>query len=445
MKQDLIFTENILMGELNSDHLVDSAPGYVTTGNTTRIWGPIGFQFSEGESASTMYTNAVNSISGGLTNLANDTILTDAGYVPTGGTARGNVEPFISGGGSSTANTAWAVLSDQNKNFQYSADGYQYWTANNSSGNATIYNAVPGTYRLSAYVLGEWGELREDGITVTANSTNDLHGLTFKPENFSPSGDSPIWTVGTPDRSAHEFLHGENNYGNAGSCSGCDDREFYGDWNYWADFSANSGAVVYYATAVGSTPATNNLLKWNYVQWGVFDPGLYDSNNDTTDNYENTIPTYVKSLPGATGTNGVTTPVPAWTVHFATTTAQTNQGSYVDLSVGLSSVEGSLTVSLNGHPITWHVINSSDAMARSSNSGYYQWIVYEWPTSDLVAAGGNNVLAFSVSQPDGVMYDALRMEISSTGANPSTTGWHDYEYVTPSTYVAADDAVSSNY
>jgi hypothetical protein len=430
MKQDLIFTENILMGELNSNHLVDSAPGYVTTGNTTRIWGPIGFQFSEGESASTMYTNAVNSISGGLTNLANDTILTEAGYVPnpaSGGTARGNVEPFISGGGSSSANTAWAVLSDQFTNFQYSADGYQYWTANNANGDATIYNAVPGSYRLSAFVLGEWGELREDGITVTANSTNDLHGLTFTPENFSPSGDSPIWTIGTPNRSANEFLHGKNNYGNAGSCSGCDDREFYGNWNYWADFSANSGAVNYYATAVGSTPATNNTLDWNYVQWGVFDPGLYDSGNDTTDNYVNTIPTYVKSLPGATGTNGVTTPVPAWTVHFATTTAQMNQGSYVDLSVGLASVEGSLTVSLNGHSITWHVLNSSDAMARSSNSGYYQWIVYEWPTSDLVAAGGNNVLTFSVSQPDGVMYDALRMEISANGANPS------------------NDKVSSNY
>jgi hypothetical protein len=37
------------------------------------------------------------------------------------------------------------------------------------------------------------------------------------------------------------------------------------------------------------------------------------------------------------------------------------------------------------------------------------------------------------------------MEISSKGANPSTTGWHDYEYVTSGTYTAANDAVSSNY
>jgi hypothetical protein len=268
MKQDLIFTENILMGELNSNHLVNDTPGYVTTGATTRIWGPIGFQFSAGESAATMYTNAVNSIPGARNNFAGDAILVGAGYVPnptSGGTARGNVEPFITGGGSGTTNVAWEVLSDPNKNFQYSADGYQYWTANNANGDATISNVWPGTYRLSAYVLGEWGELRLDGVSVTAGSTTSLHGLTFTPENFGPNGATPVWTIGTPDRSSHEFLHGENNSGNAGSCSGCDDREYFGNWNYWSDFAANSGSVVYFATAVGSTSATNNTQKWNYT------------------------------------------------------------------------------------------------------------------------------------------------------------------------------------
>ena len=87
-KQDLAFTENIVMGELNSNHLNNNTPGYVTTGATTRIWGPIGFQFSEGQSASTMYTNAVNSIPTALRNLAGDNILVGAGYPPTGGKAR---------------------------------------------------------------------------------------------------------------------------------------------------------------------------------------------------------------------------------------------------------------------------------------------------------------------------------------------------------------------
>jgi rhamnogalacturonan endolyase len=443
-KQNLAFTGNILMAELNSNHL-DNELGYAPTKNgAIRIYGPVGYQFSEGNSAATAYNDAVNSISDALTNFAGDSILTGAGYVPNGST-RGTVSPTINGGGSSSANTAWAVLSDPEKNTQYSTLGYQYWTSLNSSGEGSIDNVIPGTYRLSGYVLGEWGELRDDGIVVTAGGTTSP-SLIFKPENFSPSGDSPIWTIGTPDRSSHEFLHGKNTSGNAGSCSGCDDREYFGNWNYWSDFSAHSGAVDYYATAVGSTPATNNLNDWNYTQWEEFDPGLYDSSNDTTDDYTKTIPAYVKSLPGESGTNGVTTTVPPWTVNFATTAAQVAQGSHVDLSVGLACVEANLTVSLNGHALTWDAINQSDCSVRSGFSGYYQWVVFEWPTSDLVANGSDNVLTFTVSgNVQGVEYDALRMEISSTGANPSTTEWHDYAFVTSGTSVAADDAVSSNF
>jgi hypothetical protein len=306
-------------------------------------------------------------------------------------------------------------------------------------------NVVPGTYRLSSYVLGEWGQLREDGIAVTANHTTSPD-LTFTPENFSPSGDAAVWTIGTPDRSSHEFLHGKNTSGNAGSCSGCDDREYFGAWNYWADFAANQGSVVYYATAVGSTPATNNTLAWNYTQWNQFDPGLYDAGNDTTDNYVNTIPTYVKGLAGASGTNGVTTPVPPWFVYFTTTSAQSNQGSFVDVSIGLSCVEANLTASLNGHALTWNAINASDCSVRSGLSGTYQWVVFEWPTADLEAAGSKDTLQLTVGgNVQGVEYDALRMEVSSRGANPNTTGWHDYEYVASGDYIAADDAVSSNF
>jgi hypothetical protein len=286
-------------------------------------------------------------------------------------------------------------------------------------------------------VLNEWGQLREDGVKIDAGGTTTAN-LTFSPENFSAN--APIWTIGTPDRSAHEFLHGSNTSGNAGSCPGCDDKEFYGNWNYWKDFEATDGAVIYYATAVGSTPATNNPLAWNYVQWGEFDPGLYagiyNSSDNTTDGYKYILPSYVSS---------VTAKVPAWQVHFATTAAQNAQGSYVDLSVGLAATEADLTASLNGHSITWHAKNQADAQARSGLSGYYQWMVFEWPTSDLEAVGANNDLTLSVSGGGGNLYDALRMEISEKGANPSITGWHDYEYLSSNgTDTPEDVAVDNN-
>ena len=41
------------------------------------------------------------------------------------------------------------------------------------------------------------------------------------------------------------------------------------------------------------------------------------------------------------------------------------------------------------------------------------------------------------------MYDAMRMEITNTSADPSVTGWYDYAWVTGAdSQVLADDAVS---
>jgi hypothetical protein len=432
-KQNLIYTDSILMMECQSNHLNNGSTFNVASGQVLqRLYGPYYFRFNalggSLNSPAALYADAAGAVN--PTFYDSEGELTSNGYVPS--TARGTVEPNISGGGSSSANTAWVVLSDNKTNFQYSDVGRQYWVSNNSSGNAALTGVVPGTYRLSAYVLGEWGELRSDNVNVSANSTTSL-SLTFRPENFSSS--APIWTIGTPDRSAHEFLHGHNS-------AGQDDREFYGNWNYWSDFSANAGAVIYYATAVGSTPATNNLSKWNYNQWHSFDPGLYagiyNSSDDTTDGYKYLCPSNVSNCTTAT--------VPDWQVHFTTTSAQQAQGSHVVLSVGLAATESSLTASLNGHSLTWSGSGTkhSDATIRSGLSGTYQWVVFEWPTSDLAAAGSGDTLTLGVSSGQGVLYDALRMEIGNSSANPSSTGWHDYEYVTSGTYTAANDGVASN-
>jgi hypothetical protein len=48
------------------------------------------------------------------------------------------------------------------------------------------------------------------------------------------------------------------------------------------------------------------------------------------------------------------------------------------------------------------------------------------------------------------MWDAFRMEVSNTGANPATTGWDDYEFLYNDTKTGVDtdtlvdDAVTSN-
>ncbi|HEY1683307.1 MAG TPA: polysaccharide lyase family protein [Tepidisphaeraceae bacterium] len=450
-KQNLQFTNNIAMIEFLSDHYATSDPNYAYTPpqgvNSSRLFGPYDFRFvaTNGESGTQLEQDAISSMDGLESDYNTDAELIANGYVPTNQRGSMQITASNSAGWSTNTTNNTVVLSDPNKSFQESNSGNQYWAQLSSNGTATISNIVPGTYRLTLYQLGQWGETRVDGVQVIGNQIALPQNLKFTPENFSKF--SPIWTIGTPDRSAHEFLNGTNTSSTDGVTQGGDLRQYYGNYDYWAEEQAlgTPGQVVYYATAVGSTPATNNPQKWIANQWGKFDPGLYDASNGTTDNYANVAPQYVKDAGGPATYSGS-----PWDVNFACTQTQLNQGQYVVLSVGLAAVEASLVVTLNGHEEIWHyggasntpISVASDPMVRSGDAGVYQFLVFQFPTSDLNAAGQLDQFTFGVSQSDGVMYDALRMEITNTSAAPSTTGWYDYEYITgANSQIDADDAV----
>jgi len=430
-KQNLIYTGNLLILEAYSNHL-DNALTLATPSGTAsnRLFGPFYIHFNTFGPAYTptanilntpddMYQDTLQAGASFSTLYDNEQQLLQSGYVPSN--ARGSVSVQVNGV-TGAPKTAWAVLSDPGKNIQYSSKGYQYWADISSTGSAMFTGVAPGTYRLSVYVLGRWGELRQEGIVVSANQTTTVPAVNFVPENF---GGETVFTIGTPDRSSHEFLHGHD-------AQGHDDREFWGAWNYWADFAANSGIVLYNATSGPNGAATNDLSKWNYNHWGFFNPGLfggvYNSADDTTDGYIYAIPSYVATLTGHTGTNGVTTRLPAWQVHFASP-ADVSSYSTVVLSVALACDEGSYVLNLNGTARTWSFTNASDCAVRSGLSGYTQWIAFQFPTSSLRGAGLDNLLTIGVSQTQGDMDDAIRLELTNTSAAPSVTGWNDYEYV----------------
>jgi hypothetical protein len=377
---------------------------------------------------------AINAIPAAQAEFDADVELAANGYVPT--TSRGTIQVSASNSAGWSSNTSnnTVVLSQPGVNFQESSQGSQYWGQLSPGGSTTVTGIAPGTYRMSIYQLGQWGESRFDGVQVVGNKMTIPTNAKFTPENFGAA--PPIWTMGTPNRSANEFLNGHNP-----GAPGPDRRQYQGSYDYWAEEAAlgNQGKVVYYATAVGSTPATNNPAAWIANQWGSFDPGEYDSTNGSADNYANTCPAYVT----AAGGPGTYTGSP-WEVHFTTTAAQRAQGQYVVLSVALAATEASLVVSLNGHQVIWHAGNAtySDPMIRSGDAGFYQWAALQFPTSDLLtAANADDEFTFSVSTGDGVMYDALRMEITNVSADPSVTGWNDYAWVTGSnSQTLADDS-----
>jgi hypothetical protein len=449
-KQNLQFTNNILMAEFLSGHYGSGSvnpgdPGYSYTPpqgvDSSRLFGPYIFRVTpvSGESPAQLYQDAINSESTYPALYAQDTTLISNGYVPYSARGFFQVKIASSVGWSANINNNTVVLSDPKTNFQESHQGYQYWAQIAPDGSASIANVVPGTYRMSIYQFGQWGETRVDGVQVVNGQISIPQNVKFTPENFGTS----IWTIGTPDRSSHEFLNG---HFTSGPYAGQDDRDYFGNYNYWqeeADLGHN-GKVVYYATAVGATPATNDPNKWISNQWQKFNPALYNPATGLNNNSSaNTVGLYPSIVPAYVGNPASYTGLP-WEVHFTTTTQQAANQKYVILSVGLAAAEASLTVSLNGHTEVWHYTNNSDPMIRSGVAGYYQWVAYEWPIADLLSAGSDNMFTFSVSTTDGVMYDALRMELAANSANPSVTGWHDYFYVNSngsSNAANADDSV----
>ena len=461
--QDLMSTNLALIGFL-SGHLGDANYAYDPAQGvaTSKLFGPFAFRFvpTDGETGAQLYTDAVNSMPGLEADYATDTELIANGYVPETAASRGTVQVNAASlaGWSSDIDNNTIVLSAPNTDFQESVLGNDYWAQVSTTGTASIANVVPGTYRMTLYELGQWGETRIDGVQVKNGQITVPQNVQFTPENFGSS----IWTIGTPDRSDHEFLNGNNNTitftnGNAtatpitnnGVTPGGDLRQYYGNYNYWWEEQqlGTPGYVSYNATSVPSSglTATNNPLDWIGNQWGTFDPGIYNPVDGTTDGYANGYgpdggaPAYVMAAGGPTTYGGA-----PWQVNFTVTPTQLSAANYkyVDLSVGLASNEGSLIVYLNGHQEIWHFGgNNSDAMVRSGNSGTYEFLVFEFPIADLNAANALDQFTFSVSQADGDMYDALRMELSVLGANPSVTGWEDYYYITgANTQVAPNNA-----
>ena len=454
-KQDLIFTGNLLIMEAYSNHLNNQMTFNVPVGTAMhRLYGPFYLHFntynSTNHNAASLYQEALSSEQLLQPSYDTDPVLLSSGYIPS--TGRGEVQAKVAAAKGGGLNQAWAVLSDNQTNMQYSHAGNQYWVNINPGGVANFHNVAPGNYRLTVYDLGQWGELRQDNVAVNAGKLTKV-APSLVAENFGTS--APIWTIGTADRSSHEFLHGtitnpidldpnySDQYTQQLGTSVQDDREYWGNWNYWADFASSPvpGAVDYYATAVGSTPATNDLTKWNYNQWQIFAPGLYDPTNNSTDGYNALCPAYV----GGGGTACRTARTPDWQVHFTTTADQQAQGQFVALSMGLAATEASMTISLNGHPLVWHGFNvkNADAGVRSGLSGTYQWVVLQWDTSMLNPPGQDNVITFNVNRTQGVMYDALRMEITNKSADHTTTGWNDYEFISSSADEPANDAVAN--
>ena len=198
-KQNLQFTDTILMQEFLSGHYGDGSYSYVPPQgiDSSRLFGPFVFRITgtNNESGAQLYSDDLNSISHLNALMQTDNTLIANGYVPFTQRSSVNFSVASTAGWSSNIDNNTVVLSDNATNFQNSHQGSQYWAQLSANGTASLTNVVPGTYRASIYQLGQWGETRYNNVTITGSGVN-LSALQFIPENFSSA--PPIFTIGTP-------------------------------------------------------------------------------------------------------------------------------------------------------------------------------------------------------------------------------------------------------
>jgi len=429
-------TKQFLSGvqiEYQSAHLGGQNLAFTAGQVGTHIYGPFYLHFNAFNgtltTADALYNDAANTTASCLAFYDGEGVLTGDGYRKQANRVTVTADIADPKGWSTNTNQNVAVLSDNATYFQESANGYQYWGYVNTSGVANITGVRPGTYRLTVYSLGQWGTYHIDNVGVgTSNVT--LTGLTYQPRNFSTQ--NPIWTIGWPDRSAWEFLHGHDSNGH-------DVKNYIGSTNYWQDLEANLGKVLY---TVGNSTFQFN---WPFVQYGTFYPnlyaGCYNSTDNTSDGYNYITPSYVISGAATEGKTPAQFNGPPWEIHFTATSAQMAQGAYVIVSINTAGVDtSSLQVRLNGKhkgALLWYPRLGSDPEQRSGVAGYNNYAVFQFNTADLNAAGSDNVVTLYAT--GAILYDALKLEISPNPADPAVTGWNDYDW---NYYNASDNSTT---
>ncbi len=278
----------------------------------------------------------------------------------------------VSGAG---ARVGLAAPEDVAGNWQFQGKGYQYWTVADAAGNFTIPGVRPGSYTLYAFNDGVVGEFSKTAVTVAAGGTNAQGTLTW---TVAHPGSSIAWEIGTPDRTAKEFRHGND----------------YFEPFLWNGFSAELPNPLVYTVGT-SNPATD----WNYVH----------------------------TLYATTDANGAVTTVPwNWKVNF-TLPAVPASGNAVLTVAFAGSNYSRLWLYLNDEPNSFTRISppvdGGNALLRQGIHAKYSRVDISIPVSRLKVGANTFTFSFSGSdQSTHVMYDYLRLELPAFPPPPPSSG-----------------------
>ncbi|MEO2044951.1 MAG: polysaccharide lyase family protein [Pirellulales bacterium] len=346
-------TTPVLLGMLTSLHYGTSKQ-IDFAGDKSQTFGPFYVHLNTGPDHTTLRADAATYDAPSVHRSFYDS-LSIPGWTQT--VDRSNVTGLLNLAGGGDVGGATIVLSDNNTDFQFATGGHQFWSKSNSDGTFDISSVRPGTYRLTAYAPGTYGELIMDDVVVGTGTTLNMGNLDWQP----PDHGQDLWQIGTFDRTGEEYLHGAN-----------DEYRQYGLWfDYPTEFPGGVNFVI---------GQSDEATDWNYAHWE-------SSQSD-------------------------------WKIEFEADAIPEGRTATMTMAIA-GHRNGRVMVYVNGTLADiYQIPNSGSVLPRSGIYGAYSSKEISFTSSLLVA--GTNTIALrhvnpnqSPTNTEGIVYDAIRLEIES--------------------------------
>ena len=251
----------------------------------------------------------------------------------------------------------------QGLTWQSDAKHYEFWAHGTEDGKFSIPKVRPGTYELHAIADGVLGEYHKATVTVRAGGEVNLGKLEWTPVRYGKQ----LWQIGIPNRSASEFLHGNDHW----------------HWGEYVEYSK------LFPKDVDFTVGKSDWAK----DWFIYE-----------------VPHALSDDPTGRGKGRATT----WTVHFDVATTEVLAGQGV-LRLALDGVSArSIEVGVNGKTagqVTGLIYNAT--INRDGIEG--SWVEKDLAFSASMLKAGENTLTLTVPEGglmSGVSYDVVRLELS---------------------------------
>lgn len=256
-KNSDIVVDGILYNYIISNHHGNGTPNI--TDGFDRTFGPQYHHFNKGPAGSSLEESREDALQYAYPEWNVDFYDSVAkhvpNYVPTAGRGSWKADVKLPRG----AERPIAILAQNGVDFQdnvLDTKAYQYWAdIDASTGKVEIPRVKAGTYRLTVYANGIFGQWTKDNIVVKAGKTTST-----KTEWKAESAGTELWRIGTPDRSSGEYRHG---YARDPShpLRPEEYRIYWAAYDYPTDFPDGVNFKV------GRDDIATDL---NYVHWSVF-------------------------------------------------------------------------------------------------------------------------------------------------------------------------------